>query len=281
MKKDKFVNNKLHFIKGIILFEKLIKNISQDWSVLDKNELKSYVLSGFIFLELIGVAISLFLFLILNLPVSFVIYVIIGFTISSILESIIVYNRDYLDEKYGLFYNEYKGISYQGLILFFIPISIAFAFIIFPLAVHQGGICSAISFSLAALYPAFFMFLRINVYKNENSRELVTENENGNKITEKVIGYHPVIYYIFGSLISCHIIGFSLMKVIISFIGNNLDLIYFIYLICSLLIVSFILSPDIANKLLPFELKRINGLKKFLIIGIMMMAIMGLLFVSW
>ena len=108
MKKDKFVNNKLHFIKGIILFEKLIKNISQDWSVLDKNELKSYVLSGFIFLELIGVAISLFLFLILNLPVSFVIYVIIGFTISSILESIIVYNRDYLDEKYGLFYNEYK-----------------------------------------------------------------------------------------------------------------------------------------------------------------------------
>ena len=268
MKKDKFVNNKLHFIKGIILFEKLIKNISQDWSVLDKNELKSYVLSGFIFLELIGVAISLFLFLILNLPVSFVIYVIIGFTISSILESIIVYNRDYLDEKYGLFYNEYKGISYQGLILFFIPISIAFAFIIFPLALHQGGICSAISFSLAALYPAF-------------SRELVTENENGNKITEKVIGYHPVIYYIFGSLISCHIIGFSLMKVIISFIGNNLDLIYFIYLICSLLIVSFILSPDIANKLLPFELKRINGLKKFLIIGIMMMAIMGLLFVSW
>ena len=35
------------------------------------------------------------------------------------------------------------------------------------------------------------------------------------------------------------------------------------------------------NKILPFELKRNNGLKKFLIIGIMLMAIMGLFFVSW
>ena len=247
-----------------MLLEKLIKNISKDWSVLDKNELKSYVFSGFIFLELIGFAISLVLYLILDLPASFVIQVIVSFTLLSILESLIVYNRDYFDEKYGLFYDEYKGISYQGLVLIFIPISIAFAFIIYPMALHQGGIYSAISFSLAAIYPAFFMFLRMNVYKNENSREILTEDENGNKIAEQVIGYHPGIYFIFGSLISCHIVGFSLMKVITSIMESNLDIFYLIYFICSVVIVSFILSSDIANKILPFELKRNNGLKKIL-----------------
>lgn len=264
----------------INLLEKLIKNISKDWSVLDKNELKSYIISGSIFLELIGLIISLVLYLILDLTILFVIYVIIGFTILSILSATIIYKRDYLDGKYRLFYDEYKGISYQGLILFFIPISIAFAFMIYPMALHQGGIYSAIGFSLAALYPAGFMFLRINIYTNENSRELLTEDENGKKITEQVIGYHPIIYYIFGSLVSCHLIGFSLMKVISSIVESNLNGYYLLYLICSLIIVSFILSPDIANKTLPFELKRINGLAKFLIIGIILMAIMSSLFVS-
>lgn len=270
-----------NIIKVINLLEKLIKNISKDWSILDKNELKYYMISGSIFLELIGLVISIVLYLILDLPFSFVSYVIMGFTILTIFSSAIVYNRDYLDKKYGLFYNEYKGLSYQGLVLFFIPTSIAFAFIIFPMGLNQGGIYSAISFSLSALYPAFFMFLRMNIYKNENSREILTEDENGNKITEQVIGYHPGIYYIFGSLISCHIIGFSLMKVITSIVESNLNIIYLIYFICSLLIVSFILSPDIANKILPFELKRSNGLKKFLIIGIILMTIMSIFFISW
>ena len=263
------------------LLEELIKNISKDWSTLDKNELKSYMISGSIFLELIGLVISLVLFLIVDLPTSFVINIIIGFTILTLLSAIIVYNRDYLDGKYGLFYEEYKGLSYQGVVLFFIPASIAFAFIIYPIASHQGGIYSAIGFCLAALCPAFFMFLRINVYKNENSRKLVTEDKNGNIIIEYVIGYHPAIYYIFGSLISCHLIGFSLMKVISGIAESNLDICYLIYFISSLLIVSFILSPDIANKILPFELKEKNGLTKFLIIGIILMAIMGSLFVNW
>lgn len=265
----------------INLFEKLIKNISKDWSVLNKLELKSYMISGFIFLELIGLIISLVLYLILKLPFSFVIYVIIGFTILSILSAIIVYNRDYLDEKYKLFYDEYKGVSYQGLVLFFIPISITFALMIYPTALYQGGIYSAIGFSLASLYPAFYMFLRINAYTNENSRELLTEDQNGNKIHEQVIGYHPIIYYIFGSLVSCHLIGFSLMKVITSIVESNLNYYYLFYFICSLIIVSFILSPDIANKILPFEIKRINGLLKFLIIGIILMAMMSSVFVSW
>ncbi len=263
------------------LFEELIKNISKDWSTLGKNELKSYMISGSIFLEIIGFVISLVLFLILDLPASFVINILIGFTILTLLSAIIIYNRDYLDDKYGLFYEEYKGLSYQGVVLFFIPVSIAFAFIIYSMAFHIGGVYSAMGFCLAALYPAFFMFLRINVYKNENSRKLLTQDKNGNAITEYVIGYHPAIYYVFGSLISCHLIGFSLMKVISSIAESNLDIGYLLYFICSLLIVSFILSPDIANKILPFELKRKNGLTKFLIIGIVFMAIMGSLFVSW
>lgn len=38
-----------NIIKVINLLEKLIKNISKDWSILDKNELKYYMISGSIF----------------------------------------------------------------------------------------------------------------------------------------------------------------------------------------------------------------------------------------
>ena len=92
-----------NIIKVINLLEKLIKNISKDWSILDKNELKYYMISGSIFLELIGLVISIVLYLILDLPFSFVSYVIMGFTILTIFSAAIVYNRDYLDKKYGLF----------------------------------------------------------------------------------------------------------------------------------------------------------------------------------
>lgn len=84
------------------LLEELIKNISKDWSTLDKNELKSYMISGSIFLELIGLVISLVLFLIVDLPTSFVINIIIGFTIltyyqqlSFIIVIILMENMDY------------------------------------------------------------------------------------------------------------------------------------------------------------------------------------------
>ena len=70
-----------NIIKVINLLEKLIKNISKDWSILDKNELKYYMISGSIFLELIGLVISIVLYLILDLPFSFVSYVIMGFTL--------------------------------------------------------------------------------------------------------------------------------------------------------------------------------------------------------
>ena len=73
------------------LLEELIKNISKDWSTLDKNELKSYMISGSIFLELIGLVISLVLFLIVDLPTSFV----INMQLSFIIVIILMENMDY------------------------------------------------------------------------------------------------------------------------------------------------------------------------------------------
>ncbi len=39
----------IQLINVMCLLEELIKNISKDWSTLDKNELKSYMISGSIF----------------------------------------------------------------------------------------------------------------------------------------------------------------------------------------------------------------------------------------
>lgn len=47
-----------------------------------------------------------------------------------------------------------------------------------------------------------------------------------------------------------------------------------ILVVLALLLECFVLSPDVANKILPFELKRIEGMKKFSLISLGLMIIL-------
>ena len=51
----------------------------------------------------------------------------------------------------------------------------------------------------------------------------------------------------------------------------NIDL---ISVVLALVLECFVLSPDVANKILPFELKRIEGMKKFILISLGLMMIL-------
>ena len=108
------------------------------------------------------------------------------------------------------------------------------------------------------------MFLRLNVFSDE-SRLLSGE---------QVIGYHPVFFYIIGFMLSRGPLGISLLWIIKDIMGYsnsfNHDI---IALLISLLCGCLILSPDIMNKILPFEIKTFKGLLKYCLLSAILISV--------
>ena len=200
-----------------------------------------------------------------------------GITLFSTLFSLLIYKQEWVDNKYGMF-SSYGGFTYQYLTLFLIAGNILLYFLIFPIAWIQGGIYNAICFSSASILPSIFMYLKLDVY-NDKSRELIIKN---NEIleNEEVIGYFPLCYFLLGVYGCTHLIGLSSLRVLECILKNSNNLIYYIFcFLISVVIMSFILSPDVANRILPFELKKQSGMKNFIIISIILFAFVALLLI--
>ena len=98
--------------------------------------------------EFFGLIFSFVVYSILNVfwPILFFI---LGSTLFSLYFSIISYKRDWFDNKFGFFYYKngiFYRISYQGILIFMVSISIVLPFFIFPTALIQGNIYGAFSF---------------------------------------------------------------------------------------------------------------------------------------
>ena len=110
----------------------------------NKYELKLCAIRCFI----IGIIImglgGLILFLISH---NFIIsnFIIIGGIISSAVYSILIYSRDFIDEKYGIFDSEFSGFSYQYMVILLGCLCIGLSFASFGIGLVQGGIYSAIA----------------------------------------------------------------------------------------------------------------------------------------
>ena len=103
------------------------------------------------------------------------------------------HNRDFLDEKYDLISGKFQGMSYQSVVVILFSLTFARSWFSALLAFTFEGLNSAIAFGLAMYFPFVFMFLRLDVFRDENSR-LVSG--------QKVIGYHPVFFYLLGFMLS-------------------------------------------------------------------------------
>ena len=240
----------------------------------NKKELKLCAIRCFIIGSIIMGIGGLILFLISH---NFIIskFIIIGGIIASAVYSILIYSRDFIDGKYGIFDSEFPGFSYQYMVILLGCLCIALSFVAFGIGLAEGGIYSAIAFSLTSYFPFIFMFLRLNVYKNENSRWIKFKSENGDTYYKKIFGYHPVFYYLIGTLFSMGPLGMSLHNLLNSLFLKSYPLnIAVFHFIISLICGCLILSPDILNRMLPFELKTMNGLKKFLYISLIIIAIL-------
>lgn len=159
------------------------------------------------------------------------------------------------------------------ILLFTLSISLSFGF--FGLGLFKGNcIYSAISFGSVVYFPSIFMLLRIKVYRNENSRLLLVEDEYGDSYYKPVIGYHPIFYYLTGITFCRGPFGVSLHELLDSIFLHTYPLInsVFWFIVC-FIVGCLLLSPDILNKILPFELKTVDGLKKYLFGSIVVMGL--------
>ena len=127
------------------------------------------------------------------------------------------------------------------------------------------GLYNAIAFSLAVCFPGIFMLLRINLYSNENNNSVYDDN----------MGFHPIFHWVMGITVASGPLGISLtsflknMFVKGSFLKKDLILV-----MLALLLECFVLSSDVVNKILPFELKGIEGIRKFILISFCLMSIL-------
>lgn len=249
-------------IGGVFLFTNLNIIRSKGWINLNKDELKVYSIYLFFYTEVLGLILCLLLYFFLH--IDFVLSL-LGITIFGVIFSIFIYERDFLDEKYDLISGRFPGMSYQSVVVILFSLTFAASWFIALLAFTFEGLDSAIAFGLAMYFPFVFMFLRLDVFHDENSRLLSGE---------QVIGYHPVFFYLIGFMLSRGPLGISLLWIIRDITGNfasfSHDIISFIIsLLCSCLI----LSPDIMNKMLPFEIKTFDGLLKYCLFAVILISV--------
>lgn len=237
-----------------------------NWMDLNSYELKYHALGLFMVCELLSLIISV-LFSFLFRDFNYLLILFAGSSFSFLIITLIVYKRDYLDEKYVLFDMRYPGLSYQGFVFILFGLSGLLSTFVGVLAFKQGGLYSAIAFSLIEFFPSIFMFLRLDVYSNDNRNYL---NNN--------FGYHPVFYYMLSLMVCNGPLGVSLLWILESIFQNTRSLNYSIfYFLLSFCLFCLVLSPDKVNKILPFELKTEKGFKKFVYLSVFLAAILLIL----
>lgn len=229
------------------------------WDEMNNHELRRSALIGSVgcFLECSVFALILFgIFKDVVFSLSFV----VAGVVVAIPGAIIILKRDWLDEKIGLFDSDFPGFSYQGLVLFMLLLGLGMSCVFFGGAYNVAGIYSGIAFGVVFLIPTCFMLLRGNVFSND-SRWLLVEDEYGNKSYEKVMGYYPLFYFLV-SFVCCEgPLGGSIKRILEAIFLNKgyLEINVFFFII-SLILCFLIMSPDIMNKILPFEVKTSSGM---------------------
>lgn len=256
----------LIIIGGVFLFSDLNRIRSKGWINLNKEELKVYSIYLFFYTEILGLFLCLLFYFVIHVDflLSF-----LGMIIVGAIFSVLIYNRDFLDEKYDLISGKFIGMSYQSVVVILFPLTFAMSWFFALFSFTVEGLDSAIAFGLAMYFPFVFMFSRLDVFSDENSR-LVSD--------QQVIGYHPVFFYLLGFMLARGPLGISLLWVIRDIISNfssfNHDI---ISLIISLLCGCLILSPDVMNRILPFEIKTFEGLFKYCLLSVILIG--GVLFI--
>lgn len=107
------------------------------------------------------------------------------------------------------------------------------------------------------------MFLRIKAYKNK-----IVINLKGQ------IDFFPILYLNFGLFNAMAGIAFSIRTILVNLIYGGYSLMScLLYFILVLLIELFLVSPDVADKIFPWNLRTINGYLKSVFIYVPLVSV--------
>ena len=145
---------------------------------------------------------------------------------------------------------DYLELSFKGLNImqFFAGLGLLIGLTLFGYFINN--IIFGFSCALTAFFPLCFIFIRRGIF-TEDSQYL----SNG----EKVMGFNPKSYGFLGILVAGILIAFGLFNLYFSSYDNFKIILSFVFLLFSFVYICFILSPDIMNKILPFEIRERSG----------------------
>lgn len=164
--------------------------------------------------------------------------------------------------------NDYLGLSFKGLVivLFFLGLGLFLGFNLLGYFISSVsfGLCWGLSF----FFPLCIIFFRRKIY-SENSQYL---NNN-----EKVMGFNPKIYAILGIVISLFLIPFGFFSFQQSFYNYSNIFVSVGGIFISLILIFLVLSPDLTNNFLPFEVRKKSGFIFYSILAVVLSIIFCLL----
>ena len=241
-----------------VILKNIFRYAFRGWDKIPNDELKGYS----IYIFLVGLLIGCLLFGLMKVLFKWsfneLIMILLANSVFSFLFSMVIYKREWIDEKYGLGYDGYyivpgrnEGMSYKAAIVLITTAAPLFSILFFVMGLHYGNIIVATAFLIAMPIPFILMFLRIDAYENKII------------VTPKQLDYCPPFYFMLGQLNAMAGLEFSIRTILISLIYGTYPLIWAVlYFLFSFLTQIFIASPDILDNVVPFDLRTVQGYKK-------------------
>ena len=149
--------------------------------------------------------------------------------------AIFTYKRDWFDETYGLVSRYHIGMNYSVIFYIILIITVTLSLMFFyPILKSQGLKLASITF-ISQYIPVAFMLLRLKVYSDENCPVKKIDNFGNEYWTNDILSS--------------------------AYLTSNL-----LYLILSLTILFILLSPDLLDKVLPFDLRTWKGTGQLIVL---------------
>lgn len=248
-----------------------IRLVKTQWIEVENNELKNYALVQAIMFAMIFLCISGVIVLFLRLDLLKVFYLFCGVFLTACMAFLIFSKREWFDEHYGLAYNGYEvgyrdfedRLSYEALVLMLLVAMPALTSMFFVCGLYFGNTIVAVSELIAIPIPFILMFLRIKAYENK-----IVINLKGQ------IDFFPILYLNFGLFNAMAGIAFSIRTILVNLIYGGYSLMScLLYFILVFLIELFLASPDVADKIFPWNLRTVNGYLKSVFIYVPLVSV--------
>lgn len=237
---------------GEIMIEEYFKIIFSDTYSLDSKELRIQALGIFFIIFLLFVIPSLIIY---NKSPLFAVSFALGGFVFAICGFLAIWLRDTLTHYFEMFYPNSNELSFEGILAYLLFVGIGSIFLGIIIGVMYRSLISCFCFFLAFSYPIFFMLIRRDIFKRDFARECLV--------------YHPILYWFLGIVTGIILFGFS--SILINYqINNGISYFCLIGILVSFIIESLILSPDLMNKVFPFEIRKISGFIAYSIFAVVL-----------